>query len=56
MEYALYKGDELLGIGTLKELANKTGVKPSAIYFYISPTYRKRSGESKNRRILIKLD
>lgn len=54
-EYALYKGDELLGIGTLKELAEKNGVKPSTIYFYISPSYKKR-GNGRNRKVLIKLD
>lgn len=41
-EYALYKGDELLGIGTAKELAKMHGVKEKTIYFYTSPVYKKR--------------
>ncbi|MCK3935693.1 hypothetical protein HCC45_05025 [Streptococcus suis] len=39
-EYALYKGDKLLAIGTAKELAERFGVKVSTIHFYKSPTYQ----------------
>ncbi|HFU4488713.1 TPA: hypothetical protein ACGPBC_000697 [Streptococcus suis] len=51
-EHALYKGDELLAIGTAKELAKKFGVKVSTIHFYKSPTYTKRTEESKARRLV----
>lgn len=54
--YALYKGDELLGIGTKKELANQLGVKISTIQFYHSPAYRARSKINKNRKILVKIE
>lgn len=33
-EYALYKGEKLLGIGTKKELAKMLGIKTSTINFY----------------------
>ncbi|HEM3577530.1 TPA: hypothetical protein ACGPBB_001560 [Streptococcus suis] len=51
-EYALYKGDKLLAIGTAKELAEKFGVKVSTIHFYKSPAYIKRTEESKARRLV----
>lgn len=57
-EYALYKGDELLAIGTLKELSDKFNVKKETIKFYSSPSYLKRRKNSKsgNYRIVVKLD
>ena len=54
-EYALYKGDELLSIGTIKELAEEFRVGERTIHFYMTPTYKKRTNESKARR-LVKLD
>ena len=51
-EYALYKGDELIGTGTVKELADKFGVKPSTIAYYHTPTYGNRTSESKGRRLV----
>lgn len=58
LEYALYKGDECLSIGTLKEIAKEMNVSTRTIKFYGTPTYKKRGlGEkSNNRRILIKLE
>ena len=46
-EYALYKGDELIGMGTKRELADKFGVKPSTISYYHTPTYINRTSETK---------
>ncbi|MBC2367811.1 hypothetical protein HBP99_04145 [Listeria booriae] len=54
-EYALYKGDELLKIGTVDELAEYKGVKRETILFYTSPTYTKRTTE-KNGLRAVKLD
>ncbi|MGT2812915.1 hypothetical protein [Streptococcus minor] len=51
-EYALYKGDKLLGIGTKKEIANQLGVKISTIDFYTHPSYAKRTSEEKGRRLI----
>ena len=39
--YAMYKGEECLGIGTLKELAELLNVKYETIAFYLTPTYKK---------------
>ncbi|EMK8560146.1 hypothetical protein V9L40_002121 [Listeria monocytogenes] len=44
-EYALYKGDELLLIGTLTELADFKNVTRDTILLYTSASYRKRTKE-----------
>ncbi len=44
-EYALYKGDELLIIGTLTELADFKNVSRDTILLYTSASYRKRTKE-----------
>ena len=49
-EYALYKGDELLDMGTLEYLSKKFNIKKKSLLFYQSPTYRKRTRERKGRR------
>ena len=56
-EYALYKGDKLLEIGTIKELSEKLDVKEKTLRFYATPSYYKRAEKSKNNgfRILIKI-
>ncbi len=41
--YALYHGDNILTIGTIKELAKYLGVKERTIKFYSTPTYKKRA-------------
>ena len=53
--YAMYKGEECLGIGTIKELAEILNVKESTIRFYTTPTYKKRCKKGKKRRELIKI-
>lgn len=54
-EFALYKGDKLLSIGTKKNLAKEKNVKVETISFYGSPTYRKRTSKNKGMR-LVRLD
>lgn len=57
-EYALYKGEELLEIGTIKEIAKKQGVKERTISFYRTPTYLRRRASSKtgNYKVLVSLE
>lgn len=50
--YALYKGEELLEIGTKKELAELLGVKVETISFYGTPAYLKRTNQDKARRLV----
>lgn len=49
IEYALYKGDKFIDIGTAKELAKKCNVKPETIEFYASPSYLKRLEKVKDK-------
>lgn len=56
-EYALYKGDELLGIGTLTELAKQRNVKEETIYYYSMPAYQRKPSKASNKRMVaVKLD
>lgn len=50
--YALYKGDELLEIGTKKELAEKFGVKTETIGYYSTTAYQRRTNPDKARRLM----
>lgn len=38
----LYRGDDVLFVGTLDECAEHLGVKRATIQFYLSPTYHRR--------------
>lgn len=49
-EYALYKGEELLQIGTLQEIAESENVKLETIQFYTKPVYKRRIEKRKNAR------
>ena len=56
-EYALYIGDDLIGIGTVTELAELTNVKEKTIYFYQTPVYKKRRSKSTRKcRTLVKIE
>lgn len=54
-EYALYKGEECLAIGTIKEIAEQMNVQYRTIYFYTMPTYKKRCKKGKNRRVMVRV-
>lgn len=55
-EWALYKGEDILAEGTLKEIAKQTGVKVTSLIFYRSDAYRRRMKPNGNSRSLICLD
>lgn len=58
-EYALYKGEDIIGIGTAKELAEKLGIKPETIRFYATPTQKRRAAaaaDPENQMIAVKID
>lgn len=52
-QYALYKGEKLVEIGTKKELAELLKVRVETIAFYTTPTHRKRS---KNGYCVVKIE
>lgn len=41
-DYALYRGDDLLMVGTVEEIARYLGIKPKSVYFLSYPSYHKR--------------
>ena len=45
-QYALYKGDKFITVGTKKEVAEYWGVKPTTISYYTTPAYKKRRYEN----------
>lgn len=51
-EYALYKGEELLGMGTIRELAERFNVKITTLYYYRTPTYLKLTSNEHGRRLV----
>lgn len=57
-EYALYKGDEILQIGTISEIAEKQKVKEKTVEFYKTKSYEKRiqNRKNKNARVLIEIE
>lgn len=57
-EYALYKGENLIMIGTIDEIAKSQGVKRKTILFYQSPAHIKRCKKTHigNYKVLVKLD
>ena len=57
--YAVYKGDDLLAIGTAEECAELLKVKARTIAWYATPSYKRRLEQQKwtrNARISIKLE
>ena len=52
--YAVYRGDEFLDIGTAKELAKKFGVKEVTIKYWCTPSNALR--DKGNRFVAVKLE
>ena len=56
-QYALYKGDEFIDLGTKEELSERNGISPNTIMFYTTPTYRRRiQGKEDKRFIVVRLE
>ncbi|PGC57821.1 hypothetical protein COM24_05565 [Bacillus toyonensis] len=49
-EYAIYKGESLICIGTVQECAQHFGVLPKTILFYKTPAYKKSVASRKKAR------
>ena len=52
-EFALYKGEELLAMGTKREIAKQLGVSASTIGYYGTPVYARRTSENGRRLVEI---
>lgn len=57
-EYALYKGDNFIDLGTKEYLAKLIGVTQKTIGWLASPSARKRrrKGENSNSLICVRID
>lgn len=57
-EYALYKGDEFIMIGTAEEIAKERHTLPKSIQFYATPTYKSRYKKRKYEKtyFLVEVD
>lgn len=47
-EIALYRGDDIIDTGTIKEIAERRGVQKLTIYYYLMPVASKRADSRKN--------
>lgn len=47
-EYAVYKGEDLVAMGTAFECAVELGVQPATIQFYSRPVHHRRAKARKN--------
>ncbi len=49
-EYALYKGDKLLAVGTIPQIARETGKPVNLLRYVRYPCYKKRiAGRKQNK-------
>lgn len=57
-EYALYKGEKLLSMGTAEEIAEEMGVSIDTVYWWHSPTNKinRASKKLNNRKVLVKIE
>lgn len=56
-EYALYKGDEFICLGTLRQIADYTGLDEKTIRYYGTKAYRNKwVNDGRDRKILIKIE
>ena len=46
-EYILYKGEDIIALGTIKEIAKDTGLKENVVRYYGTPCYASRAKEGK---------
>ena len=53
-EYAIYKGDDFIAIGTIKELVKKTGYAESTLRYCTHPASKKRNNG--NRLVVFSVD
>lgn len=45
-DYALYKGDEFIDLGTIEEMSKRLGIAKNTLRFYSTTAYYKRVGEN----------
>lgn len=57
--YSLYKGENEIAFGTLKQIASKLGIDIDSVKYYRTQAYQnklnKRINKGKNARVLVKV-
>lgn len=53
--YALYKGEDFIVDGTIKQIAEELCIKPHTVWFYKTPAYKKRGAKNENKRNRLEL-
>ena len=56
MDFAIYKGDEFLFVGTKYECAAYMGMRAEDIQYYSTPAMFKRNSAKENAIIIIRLE
>ena len=49
----MYKGDELLAMGTIKEIATEMGITVETVRYMTSPAHRKRCKGHNHREVFL---
>lgn|SRR5699024_247595 len=52
-DYVVYKGEEILMIGTIKEIAAALGNTESTVKYYTTPSHHKRISERNSQNAII---
>lgn len=52
-EYALYKGDTFIDLGTMSHLSSITGLKPNTLRYLGTPSYMQRLAKRKSTDALV---
>ena len=47
IEYAVYKGENLIAMGTANECAKVMGVKPDTVKYYVTNAYKRKLAKRK---------
>ena len=57
-EYALYKGDKFVDLGTIRKLSVALGIKEASLRYLLYPAYQRRIARrnTKNPMILIEIE
>lgn len=50
-EYAVWRGEDCLAIGTVAELAERFGVKPETVRWWASPAAHRRAEKSRGCKV-----
>lgn len=52
-EYAVYKNDEIMCIGTIKEIAKELKIKEKSVMFYGTKSHTNRTSENARRLVIL---